>query len=469
MGGQVPPIQFLAGMKDAAFASPARGHIPYWNTAGKLANLGPGTPGGLLLSGGAGADPGWSSAGGVRVGIGLSPPQSAPQSALWVAQAGGGDVGALAVVDTQNTGINCILGMEFLGADYATAGRMGVIGPISSANLDFYVAGPGGITFCPGSSQQWSGVIEALDPHYAGSVDAAGHWALSNAGQGAPVAPSKLSVWGSDATIPVLTLREPSGGMNAGVAVLRLAAFDDTTLLSWQHGASGPLLNWHDPSTGTAQFSLGRTAANVLTCTAGTAVFSGATGIKVDQIQPSAAAQITLPGTLQVNQIKQGPLGIGFQIQDIVSPDNTKHAGVFIDNSQVQLGNQSGSLTVNFLQAGAIRMALRTGGDVQLQSSLALPVGSFAVSFGPDATSGIMEVDASGAARTLTLPAPSAAIAGRVYFVKKIDSSGNAVTVQSNSGGTLDGVTNGTLVLATQWKAAGFYCTSGAWRVLFPT
>jgi hypothetical protein len=65
------------------------------------------------------------------------------------------------------------------------------------------------------------------------------------------------------------------------------------------------------------------------------------------------------------------------------------------------------------------------------------------------ADDGTVEVDASGAARTMTLPAVSAA-AGRIYVIKKTDSSGNAVTVDPNASETIDGAA--TVSLASQYS-----------------
>ena len=64
---------------------------------------------------------------------------------------------------------------------------------------------------------------------------------------------------------------------------------------------------------------------------------------------------------------------------------------------------------------------------------------------------GTIEVDASGAARTITLFACSGN-AGKIIVVKKTDSSGNAVTVDGNASETIDGAT--TISLASQYSTA---------------
>lgn len=60
--------------------------------------------------------------------------------------------------------------------------------------------------------------------------------------------------------------------------------------------------------------------------------------------------------------------------------------------------------------------------------------------------------DASTSALTITLPAASAE-EGRIYNVKKIDSSANAVTIEPDGSDTIDGDTS--LIIADQYNSAG--------------
>jgi NADPH-dependent ferric siderophore reductase len=72
-------------------------------------------------------------------------------------------------------------------------------------------------------------------------------------------------------------------------------------------------------------------------------------------------------------------------------------------------------------------------------------------------------VDATGGAVTVTLPA-AADNSGRIYTVKKVDSSANAVTVDGNASETIDGAT--TRVLSEQWEEVTFQCNGTSWFVL---
>jgi hypothetical protein len=71
--------------------------------------------------------------------------------------------------------------------------------------------------------------------------------------------------------------------------------------------------------------------------------------------------------------------------------------------------------------------------------------------------------DATTGAITVTLPAASAN-AGRRYFVKKIDSSANTVTIDGNASETIDGDLTATLSL--QYEAVLVVCDSSNWHIL---
>lgn len=74
-----------------------------------------------------------------------------------------------------------------------------------------------------------------------------------------------------------------------------------------------------------------------------------------------------------------------------------------------------------------------------------------------------VSVDASGAARTITLPAASTAT-NRIYSIKKIDSSVNTVTIDGNASETIDGAT--TQVLAAQYDYLMIISTGSAWVII---
>jgi len=71
-----------------------------------------------------------------------------------------------------------------------------------------------------------------------------------------------------------------------------------------------------------------------------------------------------------------------------------------------------------------------------------------------------VNVDASGGAVTLTLPSvASTTPIGRIYIIKKVDSSANTVTIAAASGDNIDG--NASISLSSQWECYTIICGGG--------
>lgn len=74
----------------------------------------------------------------------------------------------------------------------------------------------------------------------------------------------------------------------------------------------------------------------------------------------------------------------------------------------------------------------------------------------------VINVDATGGAVTITLPA-SAHIAGKTYTITKTDGTGNAVTIDGNGSETINGAT--TKVLAAQYDKATIISNGTGWYI----
>ena len=76
----------------------------------------------------------------------------------------------------------------------------------------------------------------------------------------------------------------------------------------------------------------------------------------------------------------------------------------------------------------------------------------------------VILVDASGGVRTITLPQAST-VAGRIYYVKKTDSSANAVIIQRSSSDLVDGLTSRSIT--TQYGCMQVVSAGGtAWQII---
>lgn len=101
-------------------------------------------------------------------------------------------------------------------------------------------------------------------------------------------------------------------------------------------------------------------------------------------------------------------------------------------------------------------------GETYLKAGLGLAITSTSSDITLDATHYTVKVDATGAARTITLPA-AAGCTGRIYVIKKTDGGANAVTVDANASETIDGST--TFALATQYKYVSIQSDGTNWMV----
>ena len=71
--------------------------------------------------------------------------------------------------------------------------------------------------------------------------------------------------------------------------------------------------------------------------------------------------------------------------------------------------------------------------------------------------------DATSSGITISLPT-AASSTGRLYAIKKIDSSANTVTIDANSSETIDGAV--TKTLSAQWETVTLQCDGSAWFVV---
>lgn len=116
-----------------------------------------------------------------------------------------------------------------------------------------------------------------------------------------------------------------------------------------------------------------------------------------------------------------------------------------------------------FLVNGNNTLTIVEQGSVEPVISLALPLRAEAATTTLTYADHTLTMDATGGARTVNLPSASSAIR-RLYVIKKIDASGNAVTVDANGGDLIDGA--GTYALPAQWDAVTLQSDGTNWHVL---
>lgn len=118
---------------------------------------------------------------------------------------------------------------------------------------------------------------------------------------------------------------------------------------------------------------------------------------------------------------------------------------LYIDNTTHHLTRENSSANIVDIEVPAF--AAKTGNYTVAETSNATYTG-----------------DATGGGFTFTLPAANARVAGTTYRFKKIDSSGNSVTIARAGADTIDGAT--TYVLAVQYAGADLVCDgSSKWWI----
>jgi len=100
---------------------------------------------------------------------------------------------------------------------------------------------------------------------------------------------------------------------------------------------------------------------------------------------------------------------------------------------------------------------------VDVDGSFGLDITSTSADLTLNTTHFTILVDASGATRTITLPAATGC-ARRIYTIKKIDASGNVVTIDGNASETIDGAT--TQPLNTQWEYLKIQSNGTSWFII---
>lgn len=131
--------------------------------------------------------------------------------------------------------------------------------------------------------------------------------------------------------------------------------------------------------------------------------------------------------------------------------------------NSIRLQDSTGSNNALSVDTSNTRVAI--GGTtatstLDVRGSLALPITTKTANYTATVSDYTILVDATAGSVTITLPAVSG-ITGRVYIVKKIDSTGNTVVIDANASELIDGAT--TQTLAAQWDSYRIQTDGSAW------
>lgn len=135
----------------------------------------------------------------------------------------------------------------------------------------------------------------------------------------------------------------------------------------------------------------------------------------------------------------------------------TNYYGGYVANlpalaAGVTVTNQYGLYLEAPTRGSTLNISLYSAGLVHLNAAENHAITRVSGNTTLDATHFSVEVDASGGPVTITLPdSTGAGVNGRIYNVKKVDNSANAVTIARSGADTIDGVTSQSLT--AQWQS----------------
>jgi len=117
----------------------------------------------------------------------------------------------------------------------------------------------------------------------------------------------------------------------------------------------------------------------------------------------------------------------------------------------------------NPIKIGHSSLVVGTSGDISLNGSVSFAVKSVTANYTATASDRVILCDATSNSITVSLPSASG-ITGRVYTIKKVDSSTNTVTVDPAGTETIDGAS--TYSLSSQWDFVTIVSDGSNWVIV---
>lgn len=173
-----------------------------------------------------------------------------------------------------------------------------------------------------------------------------------------------------------------------------------------------------------------------------------------------------LVGTMfdYTGSIMQAASGIqvAMSINPAINQNTTAGYTIFQVNPSITATGSGVALLADFQLGNSSKVTIDTVGQVKLTSVQTAFIAK-TTTYTATTLDSTITGDATSATFTITLPT-AVGIAGRIYTLKKIDVSANAVTVGTTSAQTIDGST--TYTLATQYKYVRVQSDGANWIVI---
>jgi hypothetical protein len=256
-------------------------------------------------------------------------------------------------------------------------------------------------------------------------------------------------------TVAITGGNQPAVGIAPQVLILNISAFTepiDAIKARWVNNVfSGAI----------TELNLLHAAAAVTDV--GARTFTDVYGVRVDDLDLSVGTITNLYGIHTKNRaVIENPAsrtGAGENVLTLNQLDtttgNTAHM-LLNDKTADPATPVDGMIWRN---ASALNMQTSAGGTTNLITAVINKTGAY-TAIDSDR---VITCDASGGAFTITLPAASGRT-GRIYHIKKTDSSANGVTVDGNASETIDGST--TVILSSQHDSIMIVSDGSNWHII---
>lgn len=179
----------------------------------------------------------------------------------------------------------------------------------------------------------------------------------------------------------------------------------------------------------------------------------------------TCAGNVALNGTTTIGNASSDDLNVNGSLASSVPIKTTNSFDIGSTTKGLQriyFGSSAGSNTTRLAGAAVTSDAQITLPSITGTLALEFGVRTETDNYTAVLTDGVILMNIS-AAKTVTLPAASTA-SRKIYIIKKVDSTGFAVTIDGNGSETIDGRT--TITLDTPGESATIYCDGSNWRVL---
>ena len=129
-----------------------------------------------------------------------------------------------------------------------------------------------------------------------------------------------------------------------------------------------------------------------------------------------------------------------------------------------QIQNSGGTELVTVDDEGNVGInSASPNAKLTVDGSMSLPIESISATDTLDDTNHTVLVNASGGSRTVNLPAASGST-GKIFIIKKTDSSSNNVVIDPNASETIDG--SSTFTFNAQYRAVTIQCDGSNWHII---